>query len=419
MAKQPANSVPFEAYVDALLRHHHLLADGKEEGPEVERVEDQLARLWDQLTEAQQQQARGVSSDLNWILREHVQAPKAKRREEVTPEELREFYRVNEAQDYPNLLVALRVCAAAVPPAFVAFVRATCYGNLGLRAVSNLFLREAIELGGRESMLSRVAFDALATLGPADVLEQADRIIAAPEKYAPISVAQAITFVIGFLGGNPTMFNRDDLAEKLRQASKRLDEASTPLEDRVRFLTTTGSQLVSFGKVEEGLGFLEQGLKLDPDSPELLGWFGEALYDRDRDRAVDLLKRSISAGTQLVRPYVYLANHYLAARDYEQAKAYAAHVVAAGNDNFSVAIGLEVTAICLYEQGAPYPLVLDLLRRAHADAPGIQRIASNLASFERFMQSQSSPAAWATDEPQVRFETRERWAAGRHQLVSN
>ena len=169
--------------------------------------------------------------------------------------------------------------------------------------------------------------------------------------------------------------------------------------------------------MDEGIGLLEQALKIEPDNAELLGWLGEAMYQKERDRAVALLKRSIAAGTRLVRPYVHLANHYLAIRDFEQAKDYAAHVVEMGNDNFSLAVGLEVMAICLCEQGTAYPLVLDLLRRAHALAPGIQRIVNNLASFEQFMKSKSSPAAWETDEPQTQFETRERWIPGKHQLT--
>ena len=61
-------------------------------------------------------------------------------------------------------------------------------------------------------------------------------------------------------------------AEKLRQASKRLDEAATPQGDRVRFLTTTGAQLASFGYTDEGISYLEQALALDPENAELPGW---------------------------------------------------------------------------------------------------------------------------------------------------
>jgi tetratricopeptide (TPR) repeat protein len=419
MEHQLAIDENFEAYAGSLLRHHHLLEVGKEDDPEAEKTEELLSALWDKLNETQRLQLRGLSSDLNWLRRKYAPPPKGRKREDVTPEELREFYRLNTAQDFLGLLPALRVCAAAVPPVFVAFVRATCYSRLGLQTAANLFLRATIELGGKESMLSRVAFDTLVFFSPSDAFEQSNCIIAAPEKYAPISVAQAITYVIGFLGGDPTMFARDDLAEILRHASKRLDEVPTPQEDRVRFLMTAGAQLASFGKVGEGIGFLEQALKLEPGNAELLGWLGEALYQKDRDRAVTLLKQSISAGTRLVRPYVQLANHYLALRDFEQAKGYAAHVVEMGNDNFSVAIGLEVMAVCLYEQGAPHALALDLLRRAHALAPGIPRIANNLASFEQFMKSKSSPAAWETDAPQTQFETRERWVPGKHQLIPN
>lgn len=417
MTKQPARSDGFEAYADALLRHHLMLSEGKEDGPEMEQVEDQLAHHWEELDEAQQQQMRGVSSDLNWIRRGCAQAQRAKTREQVTPEELREFYQFNEAQAFAQTLTALRVCAAAVPPVFVAFVRGRCYSHLGLRPIANLFFRTAIELGNKESMLSRVAFDELVQLSPSDAFEQSNRIIDKPEKYAPISVAQAITFAIGFLGGDPTMFARDDLAEKLRQASKRLDEAAPQQEVRVRFLMVAGAQLASFGQVDEGIGFLDQALKIEPNNAELLSWLGEALYQKDRDRAVSLLKQSIAAGTRLVRPYLVLANHYLSAKDFNQAKSYSGHVVEMGHDDFSVAIGLEVLAICLYEQGAPYPLVLDLLRRAHTLAPGIQRIANNLASFEQFMRGRMSPAVWDTDEPQTQFEIRERWVPGKHQLI--
>ena len=218
MENQLAIDADFEAYAVALLRHHYLIAEGKEDDPEAERTEELLSDLWGKLNDTQRQQLRGLSSDLNWLRRKYAPPPKGRKREDITPEELREFYRLNADQDYLRLLPALRVCAAAVPPVFVAFVRGTCYSRLGLQAAASLFLQAAIDLGGKESILSRAAFDMLVYFSPSDAFDQSNRIIAAPEKYAPISVAQAVTYVIGFLGGDPTMFARDDLAEILRQA---------------------------------------------------------------------------------------------------------------------------------------------------------------------------------------------------------
>ncbi|MGL4551982.1 MAG: tetratricopeptide repeat protein [Gemmataceae bacterium] len=409
----------FTAYAKALVRHHALIEEGKGDGPEAEKAEETLSALWDRLTDSQRVQLRGLSSDLNWLRRKYAPPPRGRKREDVTPEELREFYRLNEAQDYLRMLPALRVCASAVPPVYVAFVRATCYSRLGLPPAAILFLRAVIDSGGKESTLSREAFDTLASISPSDAFDQSGRIIGDPEKYAPISVAQAITYAIGFLGGDPTSFARDELAETLRQAARRLDALETPPEDRVRFLTTAGAQLASFGKVDEGIGFLERALAIEPDNAELLGWLGEAVYPKDRDRAVALLQQSIEAGTRLVRPAVLLANHYLAAKDFERAKPYAARVVERGNDNFSVAVGLEVMAICLSEGGAPHALVLDLFRRAHALAPSVQRIKNNLASFEAFVKAKSTPASWETAEPETPFETRERWGAGQRQLTAS
>jgi len=411
MPKTHSTTGPFEAYASVLLRHHLLLSKGKDEGPEIEQVADQFADLWPQLDDDQKRRARGLSSDLNWVRRGGVQAPKAKTREQVTPEELREFYQLNEAQDFERLLPALRVCAAVIPPTFVAFVRGNCYSHLGLDSIGNLFLRTAIMLGTHESMLSRVAFDALVTLSQPDAFELSNQIINDSESYAPISVAQAVTFVIGFLGIAPLQLDRDLLAVKLRNAANRLDESKTQHEERIRFLMTTGAQFTSFGFVDEGIEYLEKALALEPDSPELLSWLGEAYYQKDRDKGVSLLLRSIKARTRLVRPYVLLANHYLAIRDFQKAKLYAGHVVELAHDNFSTAIGMEVAAICLYEQGADFAVVLNLLKRANRLAPSIQRIAKNLASFEQFQKNNSTSATWETAEPE-QFETRERWVSG-------
>lgn len=418
MPKVPTSTGKFEAYAASLLRFHLSSSEVEDEGQEVERIQERMEQLWPQLDADQQRQARGLSSDLNWMRRGGDQGPKAKTREQITPEELREFYRFNEAQDFGRMLPSLRICAAAVPPTFVAFARGTCYTRLGLPEVGYLFLRTAIRLGTHESMLSRVAFDVLVTLSPPDAFDLSNQIISESESYAPISVAQAVTFANGFLGIDPAQLDRDLLADKLRRAAKRLDDAKTQHEERVRFLTAVGAQLSSFGFAEEGVVYLEQALVIEPDSPELLSWLGEAMYRKDRDRAVSLLLRSIEVGTRLVRPYVMLANHYLALRDFQKAKQYAGQVVEMAHDNFSTAIGMEVAAICLYEQGADFSSVLDLLKRANQLAPGIQRIAKNLASFERFRQSKSTPAAWETDEPEP-FETRERWVSGKLEPLMN
>ena len=82
----------------------------------------------------------------------------------------------------------------------------------------------------------------------------------------------------------------------------RLDEVPTPQEDRVRFLTTTGAQLASFGKVDEGIGFLEKAAEARAGQRRIvrLAWRGDVPERPGSGRS--LLKQSISAGTRLVRP---------------------------------------------------------------------------------------------------------------------
>jgi tetratricopeptide (TPR) repeat protein len=410
MAKNTADKT-LRSYTLVLLTHHRFLASGREGDAVADAMEARLSELWERLDESQRQQARGMSSDLNWIRRGYALPPMGKKREEVTPEELNEFYRLHEAKDYLLLLKALRVCAAQVPPVVVALVRANSYLNLGFREMSEPFLKATIDLGINDGKLSRTAFDMLVQIRPAGAFEKASKILETPEKFAPISIAQAILLVTSFVGGNPTAFTRDDLAEMLRQADKRLDDEPTPHEERVRFLTAAGAQLGSFGFGEEGVGYLERALKLEPENAELLGWMGEAIYPKDRGRAVEMFKQSIALGTRLVRPHLHLANHFLAAKDYEHAKAYAAEAVERAGDSFSLSVALEVMAICLSTEGAPHGLILDLLRRATQLWPANKRAVANLASFKEFLKSKVVPA-WETDEQESEFESRERWSGG-------
>lgn len=416
MAVPFANDRTFRAYVQALLRHHALLSEGKDNGAQVEVVEDRMSALWPQLDEGLQREIRGISSDLNWLRRGYTPPPKGRRKEDVTWAELEEFQRLNEAAHVDKsallpLLHAVRACASALEDGLVALCRARCYVGLELPELSEPFLKATIDLTGHHSEACRAAFVMLVHVSPAGAFQKAVDVIDAPLKYPPVVVAYSIQFFVEFLGGDPAAVSRDKLAEELRQAAGRLDDEPTPHEDRVTFYSLAGAQLMSFGFVDDGIKYLDEGLKLEPENAELLGWLGEAVYGQDRKRGVELFKRSILGRTRLVRPWLHLANHFLVERDFERAKAYAAHAADMARDNFSLAYALEIMAIGMSETGEPHQIVLGLLRRAHGLAPSNKRIAHNLQSFERFIQSKAAPTPWETEEQPAISETRERWRA--------
>jgi tetratricopeptide (TPR) repeat protein len=409
MAESFANDRNFRAYALALLRHHNLLSEGKGNDIQIEVVEDRMSAMWGELDEAHRNELRGISSDLNWIRRGFLPAPKGRSKEDVTRAELDEFQQLNEAGNLLLLLHSVRACAPALDNGLVAFCRARCYVGLGLPEVSEPFLKATVDLANDRSDDCRSAFVMLIHVSPSGAFQKATEVIAASDKYPPVVVAFAIQFFVEFLGGETTAFSKEELADIMRKAADRLDDEPTPQEDRVLFCSLVGAQLMSFGFVGDSIRFLERGLQLEPENAELLGWLGEAVYARDRAWAVELFKRSILAKTRLVRPYLHLANHFLVERDFERANAYAAHAADMARDNDSLAAALEIMAISLSEQGGDSRIVLGMFRRAASLAPGNSRIAGNLTVFEKYLESKSPSADWETREQTSGFETRERW----------
>jgi hypothetical protein len=59
----------FRNYAELLHRRHQYLLAGREEGPEMEEIEEALSAMWETLDEAQRHSLNGIGSDLNWVRR--------------------------------------------------------------------------------------------------------------------------------------------------------------------------------------------------------------------------------------------------------------------------------------------------------------------------------------------------------------
>ncbi len=89
----------FRAYVRGLVRRHQLLAEGKEDSDYAELLEGRMSELWERLDDTQRQEMRGISSDLNWLRRGYLPAPKGRRKEDISKAETDEFLKLLEAWD--------------------------------------------------------------------------------------------------------------------------------------------------------------------------------------------------------------------------------------------------------------------------------------------------------------------------------
>src|SRR5262245_56526725 len=121
----------YREYAGLLLRRHHLLLEGKDDDPQTEEVEDRLSVLWEQMDEEQRRSLNGVSSDLNWVRRGGLPAPKARTPEAVGPEEQDILAAAKAGSDWHAVLHHLRVCTPVIAPEDLARRRQEAYEAIG------------------------------------------------------------------------------------------------------------------------------------------------------------------------------------------------------------------------------------------------------------------------------------------------
>jgi hypothetical protein len=73
-----------------------------------------------------------MSSDFSWLRRDCKQAPKARKREEVTAEDVQNLRNAAARQDGHAVLHYLRVCSPAMPSTILVAMRTEAYNDVGL-----------------------------------------------------------------------------------------------------------------------------------------------------------------------------------------------------------------------------------------------------------------------------------------------
>lgn len=141
----------FRAYALALVRYHDLLSEGQDDDLRIETVEESMTALWGALNDEQRCELRGISSDLNWIRRGCLAAPKARLKEEISQAELEAFGTHLETASPLTLLQAVRTCSAALEPELIADCRVRCYAALGLPEVAQRFLQALAGLNSKRA----------------------------------------------------------------------------------------------------------------------------------------------------------------------------------------------------------------------------------------------------------------------------
>ena len=155
----PTIDESYRRYADLLLRHNSLLANQNDEDEETEAVEEEMTALWDGLNSDQRRSLAGLGSDLTWVRRHCQLAPRARRAEEVTPDDLRSLSESRDRGDWHGLLHHLRVCGAKITPLELASLRASAWAAIGFPDLAIVFRDLATELEPSRSIPSSSRMD--------------------------------------------------------------------------------------------------------------------------------------------------------------------------------------------------------------------------------------------------------------------
>jgi hypothetical protein len=128
-----------------LLRElHFLMAEGKSETDEADRVRDLMDDHWYRMSPDEIRRVEGLSADLYTLV--DPPPPPQQFDQQATDETCRLIEDAWSNQDWDRILELLRDRPHPYPPDRVAFLRAGCWENLGDLETSRLFLERAVSL---------------------------------------------------------------------------------------------------------------------------------------------------------------------------------------------------------------------------------------------------------------------------------
>ena len=138
----------YRRYLALLLQHHELLAAGRGDD-EIEPVEEEMTRLWEELDGVQRASVSGLSSDLNRVRRRGAPPPRGKKAEDVTDADRQALAAAWKGGEWHEVLHLLRLCAAVMEAGEVASSRAVAWTRIGELDIGQVFARFAEVPGAR------------------------------------------------------------------------------------------------------------------------------------------------------------------------------------------------------------------------------------------------------------------------------
>ena len=385
---QNGASTEYGKYVNLLRELHSLIAEGKGDTEEAERLRDLMDSPWYNMNAEEIRRVRGLSADLHSL----VDAPPA-----VGPcdqELLNESCRLAEEawinKDWDGALELLRERPHPFPPDRVAFMRAGCWENLGDLETSLLFLERAAELSpGAGYYILALMYTKLRLGRVLDAILLADKIIGA-QMVHPDLLFKVATVLIGSTHVISDTEESKLITMKAVEAIGKAIEIEQQLPENQRVQSTTVAGLVNMamcfrklGKDELAREAYDAALKLDSRNDAALVGRGVLRLTTDQNSAMEDFRLALEGGTHYVWPHYFYAFFLLRNRRFDECIRVCRSGLQRTDDPSLIAEFYEWIAISQDSLGAGKELVRTSFEIARSQDPWNQHIEQNLQLFLR------------------------------------
>lgn len=391
----------FRKYAALQMRRHKLLCEN--ETAASDEIEDEMDSIWDALDPEQRRNLNGFAADLNWIRRQSQPPPKGRKLDEVTTNDHRELLAAREAKDWFKFLHFLRMCAIALPPMNVGYLRGVTYHALGFPEYALAFYEYAADMAPSDHSMGIIALQYADAVDGKRAEKRAEKVISARHLYSPPVVAMSVLITLRKKEREGSSIDRTEFTAMFQEAleSLTLEPPSAEIQAMTYQLTAAGFETLD--ELKLALQSYEAGLKLAPNHEVLLIGLGLMLYGVETKRAVELFQRVVEGkGTPLVWPYFFLAHYYVLQGNYDDSLRMVRLAKERATTNPIRAELSQWQAICLAENGYPPEVVRPVFQKAKTLDPTNERIARNLEAFETSQQEELATEWDFEDEIELR-----------------
>ncbi len=399
-----ATSSHLRDYVRLLKELHFLMAEGKSETDEADRVRDLMDEPWYKMSPEEIRRVEGLSADLYTL----VDPPPPPR--QADPKDIAETGRLVEAarndQDWDDLLELLRERPHAYPPDQVAFMRAGCWENLGDLDTSLLFLQKAVSLSPSNGYYVISLMYTLLRVGrPREAILLADRILGITEALDSGLLYKMASALIGSLHAIGDGQQRERIIDKAIESNQKALENEGLLPERERMASSSVAGYINLGmcyrlrgKSDLALGAYNAALEIEPENHAALVGRGLLRFPTDNATAIEDFQKAVRGNSPDVWPYYFYAFHLISIGQVDECLRACRAGLLRTNDPAVTAEFYEWIAIAQDGLGRSRDTVRSSFENARSLAPWNQHIERN---YQLFLQAQDAPSvdhpAWSLD----------------------